>query len=33
MRQLAEQNARFDDDEIAADVDEAISEARKASTG
>lgn len=33
MRQLAEQNARFDDDEIAVDVDDAITEVRKASTG
>ena len=33
MRRLAEQHVRFDDEEIAADVDEAITEVRKASTG
>jgi prevent-host-death family protein len=33
MRQLAEQHGRFDDEEIAADVDEVIREIRKASTG
>lgn len=33
MLRLAEQNARFDDEEIAVDVDEAITEVRKASTG
>ncbi len=33
MQRMAERNANFSDDEIAADVEQAITEVRKASTG